>query len=121
MEKPAVIFSESGWKAFLKFLGEEKEDNSGVDAFVSQYRAHKNNDGYDEWLSEVTEVVTAYLMEHTNASSTELATVLRQDGHDIDYAKRGMVAVMNNAMELNECVVKTGPRTYRYEERELHE
>lgn len=130
MEKPDVVFSERGWKTFLKFVEnlvdnkEHTEDTEDqVSKFVSEYKQYKSTeeellkeDSHMRWVEATAEFIVEILKEHSNPMSTvAISKELRDLGVHLDYNKYSITEPLMYLTEVTpEIVEQVGPRTYKY-------
>lgn len=119
MEKPAVVFSEQGWKLFLEFLNGMKQNEessaSEVDSFVRDYynRQSPTDIELDLKMNEIANFVEKLLSESEGPMhNREIGKALRAEGYS--YTNKGIPPVMRGVMQRKPQIKKLDKGLYTH-------
>lgn len=117
MEKPSVVFSDQGWKEFLKFMRDvsipqdDEEGDHKVNKFVKDYYSHASTGS--NTLSEAhTRIKVALTNSQLPMSTVELRRLLEDHGHTVGQQGNTITNIIEGAMEHFPEIEQVTARSY---------
>jgi hypothetical protein len=120
VEKPAVIFSEQGFKMFLDFIKETQRDepkNNPVDKLVQDYFARSDRPDLsapEDKMEDITQAVSDLLSKDPSRQWTTMDLVESLSELGFTVNGKGMTPTMRGVMCRCDAVVKVAKGTYQW-------
>lgn len=116
IDKPAVVFSEQGWKMFLNFMkdivGESDDTDVIVDQFFKRQGTTTSQSSVND-LDAIADLIERDLKQRTEpVDNLHLVNLLNEAGHEI--SNRGVTGIMRAVMKRKHNIIKQTPGHYMW-------